>query len=434
MVIGVHAPKFTAERGTAHLREAVMRLGIEHPVVNDRDFQIWQSHAVRAWPTVVLIDPDGRVIAQKAGEIDAREVAEQLAPRIAAHREDRQHERTPLPLAPEGNGRAPHELLFPSKLCVMGPLLYVADTGHHRILELVLDEEGRTARLERTFGGGEPGFADGSAKRARFRAPHGVAVVDFRLVVADTENHALRAIELTSGEVSTLAGTGEIARQLQPGGSDARTVALRSPWDLLALDDLLLIAMAGAHQIWALLPSRACGVFAGTGAEALVDGPRRAAGFNQPSGLAEGFGRVFVADAEASAIRAIDVDDEPTVSTVVGQGLFEWGDVDGPAAEARLQHPAGLAFGDDLLFVADSFNHKIKSVDPVTGNVKTVLGTGEPGLEDGSFAEARLWEPEGLAHQHGRLYIADTNNHALRVADLASGEIWTLEIEFSSSA
>jgi DNA-binding beta-propeller fold protein YncE len=427
VVVGVHSAKFGAERETANLAQAVARHGIEHPVVNDRDLRVWESHAVRAWPTVVLIDPQGRVVARQAGEIDAGEVGGEIARLIEEAERKGVLDRSPRRLRPEAGGEPERLLSFPGKLLVPGGgRLFVADTAHHRVLELEVDPP--RARPVRAFGSGEPAFADGAATAAAFHNPHGLALQGSTLLVADTDNHAVRAIDLGSGSVTTVAGTGEKGGYPPRSGSDARAVALRSPWGLLADGEVLLIAMAGSHQIWALAADGAIGPFAGNGREALVDGPRARASFNQPSDLALGMGHLFVADAEASAVRAVSFAGEPRVSTLVGQGLFEFGDRDGRGAEVRLQHPVGIAFDRGLVYVADSYNHKVKTLDPTTGEVRTLIGTGEPGLADGPFEEARLWEPEGLAVEDGRLWIADTNNHAIRVADLAGREVHTLKL------
>jgi NHL repeat len=430
VVLGIHAGKFPAEHHGDSLRAAVARLGLEHPIANDADFAVWQSFAVRAWPTVVLIDPAGYVVAWQAGEIEATAVARDLAGRIECFRAQGRLAREPQRL-PTLHRPAPtaSPLRYPGKLLAAAPdLLYVADTGHHRVLELRLT--GARARVQRVFGSGEPGFVDGAAETAAFHHPQGLARHQDRLLVADTDNHAVRAIELGSGVVGTVAGTGEKARELRQAGGAARSTPLRSPWALLALDDdAVLVAMAGSHQIWVWLPDGRVVPFAGTGREALVDGDAASASFNQPSDLALGRVQAFVADAEASAVRALDLVAPVTVRTLVGQGLFTFGDQDGVGDAVRLQHPLGLAFGAGLLYVADSYNHKIRTLDPVSREVRTLIGTGERGHVDGPFAEARLFEPGGLALAGRTLWIADTNNHAVRVADLDRGELRTLEIE-----
>lgn len=427
-MIGVHSAKFPAEHLTPNIRAAVMRHGIDHPVVNDAGFDIWGAYAVRAWPTVVIIDPAGKVAAQQAGEIDAEELMPLLDGMIAEFDAQGQIDRTPVPgLNPERP--APSLLRFPAKLVpAPGDRLFVADTGHHRVLEVQLSEDGLSGEIVRIIGTGEPGQADGLSSVAQFHGPHGLALRDNTLYVADTENHLIRAVDLVRDQVRTVAGTGMKGPGLYLQGNNPREVALRSPWALVAVDNVVLIAMAGSHQIWLLIEEQVLGPFAGTGAEVLVDGPRAQAAFNQPSDLALAMNHLFVADAEASAIRAISLNDDPQVMTLVGQGLFEFGDVDGKGAAVRLQHPTGLAAADQLLYVADSYNHKLKTLDPTTGEVRTLSGSGVPGLVDGDAATAQFYQPEGLVVVGPRLYVADTNNHCLRVVDRTTGAVTTLAL------
>ena len=433
VVISVHSAKFPSEKITANIRNAAMRHAIHHPVINDANFDVWNQYAVRAWPTVVLIDPLGKVVGQQSGEISA----ESFAPVIQAMIDDFASQgvlnRVPLAGVIDESTLAPQRQLdFPSKLCyATGGRLFVADTGHHRILEVQLSEDGLSGEIVRVFGSGEAGLKDGAIGEAQFHDPHGMAFVQkatgATLYVADTENHAIRAIDLVSEQVRTIAGSGGLGRG-NGGGGAPTAVDLRSPWAVAAVDQLLLIAMAGSHQIWVLIDESQLGVFAGNGAEALVDGARNQASFNQPSDLALDMGHLFVADSEASAIRAISLEEEPQVFTLVGQGLFDFGDVDGSGATVRLQHPTGLTSEKGLLYIADSYNHKIKTLNPRNGTVKSIIGTGTAGTDDGNFLECELYEPEGLVFGEGKLYIADTNNHLIRVADFATKQVTTLRL------
>ncbi len=429
VVIGVHSAKFTGEQATAQLREAVMRHGIDHPVVNDADHDIWQQYTVRAWPTLVVVDPQQRIVETLTGEVSAEQLAEIVRPLIDQHEAAGTLDRSPLDAQPEREAEPARPLRYPAKILARPSQgkLYLADTGHHRILEIELDEDGLGGELRRVFGSGEAGFEDGPADSARFHAPHGMAARGDRLYVADTENHALRTVDLATGEVRTQAGTGQKASGSFPLG-DPRQTPLRSPWALAAVEHLLFIAMAGSHQVWVLIDERELGPFAGNGREALIDGPRAEASFNQPSDLALGLGHLFVADAEASALRAISLDADPKVFTLVGQGLFEWGDRDGTGAEVRLQHPTGLSMLGDELLIADSYNHKLRLLDPTTGAVKTLAGSGEPGLADGELLDAQLDEPQGLTVAGDRIYIADTNNHRIRVIDLPQGRMASFDL------
>lgn len=428
VVISVHAAKFPTERLTANIRQAIMRLGILNPVVNDAAMEVWQSYAIKAWPTLALVDPHGKLVHTQSGEIIAHEFAAQIQALIEQADHEGRLNRSPLKFQAEIETEPARTLQFPAKvLPAANGRLFIADTGHHRLLETRLADDGLSAQITRVFGSGRPGLRNGPASKAQFHAPHGLALVGQTLYVADTENHAVRAIDLANGHARSVAGTGHKAH----GAFDLTTptqTPLRSPWALLPADDVLFIAMAGSHQIWVMLNETQLGPFFGNGREALVDGPQFESSFNQPSDLALGMGHIFVADAEASAIRAIALTEQPQVITLVGQGLFDFGDVDGMGGMVRLQHPAGLAFADNLVYIADTYNHKIKTLDPTTGQVQTFIGTGQPGQADGPFNQATLHEPEGIAAAGSLLFIADTNNHCIRVANLAQQTVHTLQL------
>ena len=420
VVVGVHSPKFPAERETANLREAVLRYRIEHPVVNDRDLQVWQRFGGRAWPTLIFLDPQGRVIGKHEGGLPfktfdplvdgmLREFAERglLQPREA-------------PVSLEALREPERALKFPGKVLAGGDRLYVADSNHHRIVIARAD-----GTIERSIGAGVPGLVDGPAETAAFQQPQGLALAGDTLYVADTENHALRAVDLAGGTVRTLAGNGEQAPAGLAGGGGTPAM-LSSPWDLALDGTTLYIAMAGRHQIWRLdLESGRIAPFSGTGREDLLDGPPERACFAQPSGLALLDGTLYVADSEVSALRAVDLL-TGQVATLVGEGLFVFGDQDGQGATVRLQHPLGIAAHAGMLYVADSYNNKIKRLDPRTRTVTTWLGSGRPGLAEGIGPEAAFREPGGIsAGVHG-LLIADTNNHRIAAADWASGRVRTV--------
>jgi DNA-binding beta-propeller fold protein YncE len=431
VVIGVHSPKFPAERETPNLRAAVMRYGIEHPVVNDRDFRIWSEYAGRAWPTLYFIDPSGNVIGKHEGEIRFELLDQLVAQMIAEFDRKGLLVHQPLPTRLEKSLERASPLLFPGKVLAdpAGGRLFLADSGHNVVRVADLD-----GMIRATIGAGAAGLRDGGYAEAQLNAPQGMALDGEVLYLADLENHAIRRIDLANRRVTTLAGTGEQARGFHPGGPGPQ-VALNSPWDVALRGDVLYVAMAGFHQIWALdLAGGIVRPFAGTGHEGLEDGTLEAAWFAQPSGLAFGPDELYVADAETSAVRAIDLRSR-LVRTIVGQGLFEFGDADGVGDEARLQHPLGLAYANvgGVLYVADSYNNKIKQLNPRTRRATTFLGDGQPGDQDGAGAAARFREPSGLGLAAGRLFIADTNNNLIRAADLAGGQVTTLKVvDFSS--
>ncbi len=275
-------------------------------------------------------------------------------------------------------------------------------------------------------GTGREGQDDGPFGRATFNHPQGMALDGAHLYVADTENHMIRRLDLTTRVVDTVAGTGQQGRQFNVSGV-GRGVSLNSPWDVVVIGRHLYIAMAGFHQVWALnLDSLEAQPFAGSGREDITDGLRLGAAMAQPSGITTDGKTLYVTDSETSSVRAIDLGLSRMVLTIVGEGLFEFGDQDGTGSQVRLQHPLGIVWHQDRLYVADTYNHKIKVLYSHLKSAHTYLGRGEPGYRDGSLPE--FYEPGGLSVARGRLYIADTNNHAIRVADLKSGEVSTLKL------
>jgi sugar lactone lactonase YvrE len=425
VVIGVHSPKFPGEKETQAVAHAARRLGITHPVVNDRDRRVWREYVVSCWPTVMLIDPRGKLIGQHEGEFALEDMHAALSKLIEEADRAGTLDRRPLSFAAPGKTEPDPPLCFPGKMLAdaAGQRLFVADTGHHRIVELSLD-----GRVRRTFGSGTAGFEDGDLQSARLRSPQGLALAGDWLYVADTGNHVIRRVDLHNGLVVTVAGTGEPARGNHRGGP-AHEVPLSSPWDLALHDGRLYVAMAGLHQIWEVEPLDRAVAWVGTGRENILDGSAEEAQLAQPSGLAvdESADTLFVADSEASGIRAVALDGG-YVHTVVGTGLFDFGDVDGVGDAVRLQHPLGLAFAGGVLYVADTYNHKIKRCDPAARKVSGWLGSGEPGLRDGKAEQAQFAEPGGLSFADGKLYVADTNNHAMRVCDVATGKVKTLDV------
>ncbi len=406
VVIGVHTPKFDNEKNLETLRRIVVRYGIEHPVVNDRDSMLARLYGMRAWPTQYVIDPEGGVLGKVEGEGNFDVLDEVVGDLLKKHQAVLDD--SPLPLKSEKALFDNSLLAAPGKVAVGGDRVAISDTLHNRIL--ITD---RAGKVERIVGDGKPGLLDGGPDKARFNAPQGLAFGKDRLYVADTGNHAVREIELASGRVSTVAGNGKMESH-RNAIFDAKAIGLRSPWALALRGQQLYIAMAGSHQIWRLdLDKGKIRPWAGTGHESIDDGEIRQASFSQPSGLSLYGDKLYVADAEVSAVRCIDLDTEK-VETLVGSGLFDFGDRDGPFAEARLQHVLGIAVaGDDTLYVADTYNHKVKRLDLKKRRVETVAGTGEPGKGSGRALEAALNEPGGLAVLDGGLLIADTNNNRI---------------------
>jgi len=422
VVIGVHSAKFKNEKDTENIRHIILRYELEHPVYNDSNFSVWQSYGVRAWPTQVLIDPAGYIIGGVSGEGNYELIDRVVAKAVDEFRKRGELNEQPLHLVLERAKVGDLPLAFPGKILAdgAGDRLFIADSNHNRIVITKLD-----GTLVDTIGSGERGANDGAFDKASFYRPQGMALAGDSLYVADTENHLIRRIDLKARTVETIAGTGKQSTDYFKQGP-GRSIGLNSPWDLQLAGRVLYIAMAGPHQIWKLdLDKGEVSTFAGSGREARLDGSLLEAGFAQPSGIASDGKTLYVADAEANIIRAIDLA-AGQVRTLVGGDLFEFGDVDGSGDNVRLQHPLGLLALGDKLLLADTYNHKIKELDPQRRTVRTVVGTGKPGQADGTSPS--FYEPGGLSVANGKVYVADTNNHAVRVVDLKTKETSTLRI------
>lgn len=448
VVVGVHTAKFETEKDTENIRSAILRYEIKHPVLNDSEHLLWNKLGVSSWPTLVLIDPEGYAIWANGGEIPYEDLQSVLKKAVAFYKrkgtlDDRKVYFDLVELTAQ-----PTPLRFPGKVIADPPTqrLFISDSNHNRIV--ITKEDGT---LLSVIGSGRVGAEDGDFTKATFNHPQGLAYQNETLWVADTENHLIRRIDLQSKQVSTVAGTGKQTETAWPGLNFNATVPKKltrnplsipigSPWDLWIHEDSLFIAMAGPHQIWKMdLEGKGIAQFAGNGREDIVDGkliPKKTyeegySSFAQPSGLTSDGTWLYVADSEGSSIRAVPLSGQGEVRTVIGTSklpqnrLFTFGDVDGKKEKALLQHPLGVGYRNGKIYVADTYNNKIKVVDAKSGDVATVAGGKSPGNTD---APALFDEPGGLTVAGDLLYIADTNNHAIRVFDLNTNQLQTLAI------
>ncbi|MGY4767571.1 NHL domain-containing thioredoxin family protein [Kribbella sp. CWNU-51] len=430
VIVGVHSPKFAHEGEEAAVRAAVERYEVGHPVLDDPELITWQNYTARAWPTLVLVDPNGYIVAQYSGEGHAHALDALLTELIAEHEQAGTLTRGNSPyVAPTPE---PTDLRFPAKIVALDNGFLVADAGNHSLVELAADAE----TVVRRIGTGERGFVDGGASEARFSEPNGLTLlpdevaarVGYDVVVADTVNHALRGITLYTGEVTTLVGTGK--QWMDGDGTDV----LSSPWDVAWWQDKVWIAMAGVHQLWTYDPFRkVTEVAAGTTNEGLKDGPLAEAWFAQTSGLAVDGDRLWLADSEISALRWIDTE----VHTAVGTGLFDFGLRDGKASEALLQHPLGVTLlRDGSIAIADTYNGAVRRYDPRTDVVDTMAtGLAEP--SGAVVVGNELLVVESAAHRLTRVPLgasANVDEFSTRTQrppmDLAGGEV-TLEVVFT---
>ncbi|MFC9730946.1 NHL domain-containing thioredoxin family protein [Streptomyces roseolus] len=400
VIVGVHSPKFVHEAEHQAVVDAVERYEVHHPVLDDPELATWKQYAVRAWPTLVVIDPEGYVVAQHAGEGHAnalRTLVEELEAEHEAKGTLRRGDGPYVPPEPVAT-----DLRFPGKAVVLpGGNLLVSDTTRHQLVELAADGETVVRRI-----GGE----------GVFREPQGLALLpDGTVVVADTVHHALQRFDPATGEVERIAGTGRQWWQGSPTSGPALGVDLSSPWDVAWWQGKVWIAMAGVHQIWTYDPgTETVEVAAGTTNEGLVDGPGAEAWFAQPSGLAAAGDRLWIADSETSALRFVDTDG--TVHTAVGTGLFDFGHRDGAAGQALLQHPLGVtALPDGSVAVSDTYNHALRRYDPATGEV-TTLATDLREPSDAVLVGDDIVVVESARHRLTRLRLPE---EAVRVEAVA---------------
>ncbi|WP_402463030.1 NHL domain-containing thioredoxin family protein [Isoptericola aurantiacus] len=460
VIVGVHSPKFAHEADPDALAAAVERYDVRHPVLDDPDLVTWDAYTARAWPTLVVIDPEGYVVAQMAGEGHASALAALVAELVAEHEAKGTLHRGEGPYVPPEPSSG--TLRFPAKAVALpGGNLLVADAGHHSLAELAPDGE----TLVRRIGSGERGLRDGGPvdggpaspgeHEARFSEPNGLCLVPaalrerlgYDVLVADTVNHALRGVHLDSGQVYTVAGTGEqfmvgaadnVAGTSAPFGPDrtypATGVNLSSPWDVAWSEPLsaFVVAMAGHHALWAFDPVGAeLRLLAGTMNEGLEDGDGAIAWFAQPSGLTASLGAdgtpdgcLWLADAETSALRHVQAGPAGfTVSTAVGQGLYDFGHRDGTADQALLQHPLGVAtLPDGSVVVADTYNGALRRFTPGPSGAAGEVTTLATGLAEPSDVVVQADAASGAVH----LLVVESAAHRLtRVAlpgDLA-GEV-----------
>ncbi|WP_338392091.1 thioredoxin-like domain-containing protein [Fulvitalea axinellae] len=405
VIIGVHSGKFTSEKGTNQIRNAILKFGIKHPVVNDAKFDIWQKYGVNAWPTVVLIDPDGYVVGKYSGEGVYHAVNPYIKELLKEYGD--KIDRKPLHFKLETEKKT--VLRFPGKIISAGDGTYwISDSGHNRIVKI--DPEGKILQV---IGDGKQDSDNGAFVEASFSEPQGMALVGDLLYIADTGNNLIRVADLKKKTVTTVAGNGQLGYYW---GDEKWGVSVlpNSPWGLFATQANIYVANAGNHQILRYdLKEEKLFRFAGSGREALINGKFKDAAFNQPSGITRLDGNLYVADTEASAIRELDMTNK-TVKTIVGKGLFEFGDKDGPFKEALLQHVTGIFAYEGNLYVADTYNNKIKVLDMKSKNVKTLV--------DG------LDQPNGVLVDLGSVWIANTNAHQIVKVDLETGKKKVLNI------
>ncbi len=435
-VIGVHSAKYDNETDAANIRAAVQRYQVHHPVLVDQRRKVWESYDVTAWPTTVVVGSDGKIIGAISGENHRELLDKVIAKALVDGKANGTLAKEPLKLAKEGQVKAASGLSFPGKVIADAAArrLFIVDSNHHRIVMTSYPGEDGHITVREVIGSGKVGAADGDYAAASFNRPQGGTLSPGGNVlwIADTENHLVRRVDLEKKVVTTVLGTGK--QLFDPeAGKTGRAQPLNSPWDLAISGNRLYIAQAGQHQIFAMnLMTTAAEVAAGTARENLRDAQAKEANLAQPSGMVidPKTQQLYFADSEVSAIRAVDLK-EDYVYTLIGEGLFDFGDTDGDFPTARLQHPLDVAISADgtRIFVADTYNHKIKVIDLEKKKIQTLAGTGKPGT--GAMGEkVQFFEPASVAvggpHE---LFVTDTNNHRIVRIDPENGAWKELVIE-----
>uniref|UniRef100_A0A1B0D1V0 Uncharacterized protein n=1 Tax=Phlebotomus papatasi TaxID=29031 RepID=A0A1B0D1V0_PHLPP len=466
VVIGVHSAKFDNEKDSANILSAVQRYNITHPVVNDVNSSMWNELNVQCWPTLVVLGPRGNPLFVLMGEGHFSLLVKYIRSAVMFYKDQGAISGQSLPIKPSTDLLMKSNLKFPGKIVCskvsdsedIAELYAISDSGNHRVI--VMNAQGEVLQK---IGGKSPGFVDGNFKVCRFDSPQGLVFLDSDTIfVADTENHAIRKIDLKARMVETVVGTGKQGND-RVGGKAGPEQEISSPWDVAVyrtkdmdmsfhMDEsaipekvLLLIAMAGTHQIWAYFiddliwwkfrkcSAKSCAMIAGNGNEENRNNayPTNAS-FAQPSGLAvaRDSKELFVADSESSCVRKLSLSDGK-VSGVVGgernpQNLFAFGDIDGKNVLAKLQHPLGVTYNprERLVYVADTYNHKIKRIDPLGQTVTTLETKGHSFNEPGGLCV----NPSGT-----QLFVADTNNHSIEILSLSTLEVKPLSISFNAT-
>lgn len=437
--VGVHSAKFDNEKVSENIRQAVLRYEIEHPVINDDEMTLWRSIGVRAWPSMVVVGPKNNILLMVSGENKKQIIDTAISEALNFYPPDL-FKHDPVPISLERDKvdvqKVKSPLRFPAKLAYdkANKRIFISDSNNNRII--VTDKDGQFLT---SIGNGRIGLQDGSFSEARFNRPQGLTWYRNKLYVADAENHGLREIDFEKEKVKTLAGNGIQGRDYSGGKSGAQQL-LSTPWDVMGVGDKVFIAMAGTHQIWAWdLQAKTASNFSGDGSEQNLNGKGALkVAWSQPSGLASNGVDIFIADSESSTIRGLKIESNSAFPIVGGdvtqpRNLFDFGDVDGVGDDAGLQHPLGVFMYDDnkSVLVADTYNHKIKILNPEERKIVSLAGVGHSGYKDGSFEDALFAEPSGFCQTDDDqiFLVADTNNHLIRKLDLRNKQVSTFELK-----
>lgn len=430
VVIGVHSPKFKNEQNYENIQSAIARYNINHPIIADNQRDLWQKYTIRSWPSFIIIDAEGNV----AGRISGEGVFRTLHKTIIRLLDEGKRKKTLKPKLELKTTIIKNQttLSYPGKIYYDQDqnLLYISNSGKNQIIQ-AKKVKNNQFKIINVIGSGKSGDQDGSFTQAEFKDPQGLTQFKDKLYVCDRANHKIKAVDLIQNNVKTVAGTG-LRGDFKAQTFQASKYDLASPWDIWAKNEQLFITNAGTHQILVLnISKNTLEIFAGSGWENLLDGKRENAQFAQPSGLVTDEQNLYIADSESSSIRAINFR-TGLVKTIIGEGLFDYGDLDGNLSTSRLQHPLGIAKSGNNIYIADTYNHALRVIDQKNKLIQTLIKRSSSKtcqINDQTCSVLPLNEPSGLAlGNKDELYIADTNNHLIRVFNLKTQTLSDLNI------
>lgn len=419
-VIGVHSGKFDNEKDGLSIKKAILKYGINHPVVNDSDFAIWNNFQAQAWPTFILINPNGRIVSTYLGEQGAAEIMPDVKKLVSKFRY--QLNRDPLPIMLEKYNVIGNVLNFPSKLSYTSsfsyksqklPVLFIANSTQNNIIISSLAGD-----IITKIGSGNKGFKDGDFFSASFNAPQSLLYNSGKLYVADTGNNALRLIDFKKGKVTTLFGSGKRGDIFEGASEAAGSIDLASPTDIefFPNNKKIVIANSGTHQILSYdIDKKTVSVLAGNGIEGIDDGKYPNNSLAQTADMSAFGGKLYFVDSETSSLRVIDKSGE--VKTLIGKGLFDFGHKNGSKSEALMQHPLGLTVDDTGAYISDSFNHSIRKYNFSTKKLYDFLGGKTKGDKLGAKNDIEFDQPEGIVSILDNFYIVDSNNNRIVVVN-----------------
>lgn len=423
--IGIHCPIYNYDSSNVGITAFIDEHRPIFPFVVDNDRSLQKHFNVHKLPCSLLLLPDQK----EAVFFDTLSIYDSLEQTLLALISKYPPHPTEVALPqPEPKETT---LLFPVKIDYVknyedAPALLIADSGHHRILVARTD-----GTIVTQIGSGIPDLKDGNFEEACFNRPHGVLYDDTtnRLFIADRYNHTLRVVDLTKKTVTTAAGNGTWGHtHMVASANIPRSTPLSAPYDLsfFMRRDFIVIAQPSTHTLWGYESiSNRLRPLIGNGLNALKIGKPPYNSIMQPTGLCLKRGELLLVDAAAHALCSLQQLD---VKPLVGNENTDYGFSDGSLTEARLHYPCGTATNQKDIFIADTYNHAIRSFDQKTGTLTTICGTGKPGTTISELKTTEFNAPKGLVAVDDMLYVADTNNHRIVTIDTKTNTSSVLEL------